>query len=51
LGILEDMYQNPLMFLASILESDPSNKLQQFLAQNGHSFLQGVTKTARFNSS
>lgn len=51
LGILEDLYQNPLLFLASILESDPSNKLQQFLAQNGHSFLQGVTKTARFNSS
>jgi hypothetical protein len=51
LGILEDMYQNPLLFLASILESDTSKKLQQFFKQNGHSLLQGVTKTARFNSS
>jgi hypothetical protein len=50
LGILEDMYQNPLMFLASILESEVSNKLQHFFKQNGHSFLQGATKTACFNS-
>jgi hypothetical protein len=51
LGILKDLYQDSLMFLASILEFDTSNKLQQFFKQNGHSFLQGVTKTARFNSS
>jgi hypothetical protein len=51
LGILEDIYQDPLTFLASILESNTSNNLQQFFKQNGHSFLQGVTKTARLNSS
>ena len=51
LGILEDIYQDPLTFLASILESNTSDNLQQFFRQNGHSFLQGVTKTARLNSS
>ena len=51
LGILEDIYQTSLEFLSSIPEFNTSNDLHQFFVQNGHSFLQGVTKTAHFNSS
>jgi hypothetical protein len=51
LGILEDLYQNPLVFLSSMLACNTSNNLQQFFTQTGHSFLQGAIKTARFNSS
>lgn len=51
LGILEDIYHNSLEFLSSILKFNTSNELHQFFAQNGHSFLQGVSKTALYNSS
>jgi hypothetical protein len=51
LGILEDIYHNSLEFLSSIPKFNTSNELRQFFVQNGHSFLQGVRKTALLNSS
>jgi hypothetical protein len=50
LGILEDIYQNPLEFLSSIPNFNTSDDLLQFFLQTGHSFLQGITKTAHFSS-
>lgn len=51
LGILEDIYHSSSEFLSSIPKFNTSYDLRQFFAQNGHSFLQGVTKTALSNSS
>lgn len=50
LGILEDIYQNSLVFLSSIPSINTSNDLSDFFAQHGCSFLQGVSKTAHFSS-
>lgn len=51
LGVLEDIYQNSLDFISSMLNCNLSNKLLQFFTQMGNSFLQGNTKTAHYNSS
>jgi hypothetical protein len=50
-GILEDMYQDALNFLSSLPNGRTSNDLQLFFSQNNYSFLQGISKKARFNSS
>jgi hypothetical protein len=50
LGILENMYQDALTFLSSLPTLDTSSDLSLFFLQNGHSFLQGITKTAHFSS-
>ena len=51
LGVLENIYLYSLEFLSLIPIFNTSNDLRQFFAQNGHSFLQGITKTALLNSS
>lgn len=50
LGILENIYKNPISFLSSLLCSSTSDDLLIFFLQNGYSFLQGITKTALFSS-
>ena len=50
LGILENIYQNSIAFLSSIPNFNTSSDLLLFFLQNGYSFLQGITKTARFSS-
>ena len=50
LGILENIYRNSQEFLSSILNLNISDNLLQFFLQTGHSFLQGITKTAHFSS-
>lgn len=51
LGVLEDIYHTSSGFLSTIPKSNTSNALRKFFAQNGHSFLQGVIKTALLNTS
>ena len=51
LGILEDIYQNSLVFLLSFQNVNTSNRLHDFFSKYNISFLQGKTKTARINSS
>jgi hypothetical protein len=50
LGILEDTYQGSLDFLSSIPSINTSADLFVFFADQGYSFLQGVSKTAHFSS-
>jgi len=50
LGILEDIYHSSLDFLSSIPSITTSADLSVFFAHHDHSFLQGVSKTARFSS-
>jgi hypothetical protein len=50
LGILEDMYQDEVTFLRAIPNPNTSKYLSDFFLKTGYSFLQGVTKTAYFNS-
>lgn len=51
LGILEDIYQDSLDFLLSFPRMNTSDRLHDFFSKNNISFLQGITKTARINSS
>jgi len=50
LGILENIYQNSIIFLSSIPNFDTSNDLSIFFLINSHSFLQSIRKTAQFSS-
>lgn len=50
LGILEDALTKPLVFLSALPSTTTSNDLVLFFQGHAHSFLQGVTKTAYFNS-
>jgi hypothetical protein len=50
LGILENIYQNSIAFMSSIPTFTTSNDLSVFFLHNGHSFLQGIRKTAHFSS-
>lgn len=49
-GILENIYQDSMLFLYSIPNSGTSQKLSEFFLQTGYSFLQGIIKTAYFSS-
>lgn len=46
LGFLEDSILSPREFLAHIPSVDSSHSLHTFFRSHGHSFLQGVSKTA-----
>jgi len=50
LGILENAYQNSIIFLSSIPNFKTSNDLSLFFLQHGHSYLQSIRKTAHFSS-
>jgi len=50
LGILQNIYQNAISFLSSMPSINTSADLSSFFERHGHSFLQGVSKTAYFNS-
>ena len=50
LGILENIYQTAIDFLSSMPSINTSTDLSSFFEQHGHSFLQGVSKTAHFSS-
>jgi transposase len=49
LGVLEDIYQTAKDFISRLLNLNTSNKLEEFFLQNGYSFLQGVSKTAKYD--
>lgn len=49
-GILENIYQESLIFLSSLLNTNLSEHISWFFLKTGYSFLQGITKTAYFNS-
>jgi hypothetical protein len=51
LGILQSFYQDAAYFLSTIPTTSTSNDLLNFFSQVGCSFLQGITKTAQFNTS
>ncbi|WP_315672427.1 DUF6431 domain-containing protein [Clostridium sp. 19966] len=51
LGVLEDAYMDSYTFLSFIPTINTSSDLHKFFSSNGQSFLQGSSKTARFNSS
>jgi hypothetical protein len=50
LGLLQDIYQASLDFLSLIPSIRTSADLLLFFENHGHSFLQGVSKTAHFSS-
>ena len=50
LGILQNIYQTAIAFLSSMPSINTSTDLGSFFEQHGHSFLQGVSKTAFFSS-
>jgi len=50
LGILQNIYQTAIDFLSSMPSINTSTDLSSFFEQHGHSFLQGVSKTAYFSS-
>ena len=50
LGFLEDITQDPLVFLSSLPSISSSLDLEIFFKTHAQSFLQGVSKTAIFNS-
>lgn len=50
LGVLEDIYQEALDFLSSILNTNTSDRLKAFFSNNKISFLQGRTITAHLDS-
>jgi hypothetical protein len=50
LGFLEDILQKPLAFLSSFPSISNSLELEIFFMSHAQSFLQGVSKTAFFNS-
>jgi hypothetical protein len=50
LGILENIYQDSMVFLSSIPNRETSQELSYFFNQTGYSFLQGISKTAHFSS-
>lgn len=49
LGVLENMYQTEKDFLSKMLNINTSKNLEKFFLQNGYSFLQGVSKTAKYD--
>ena len=51
LGFLEDISKSCCDFLSSIPSASTSSELQTFFSNHGFSFLQGVFRTARFDSS
>jgi len=51
LGFLEDMYTSSLSFLSTFPQVDTSINLSLFFTRTGDSFLQGVAKTAHYDSS
>lgn len=50
LGILENAITKPLTFLSALPSPTTSDDLALFFQRHAQSFLQGVTKTAHFNS-
>lgn len=50
LGVLENIYQEALDFLSSILNTNTSDRLKAFFSNNKISFLQGRTITAHLDS-
>jgi len=50
LGILENAVTKPLAFLSALPSTSTSDDLAFFFQCHAYSFLQGVTKTAYFNS-